>query len=178
MFIYRGFLYIFITHKSGWLCVSFFSFYERYTQTGSPWTWPRIERIRALTHTYTRELSALKCMRMCIGWMWFLFLSLRRSPWLLLLLVLFFFFFFFDGFASFFFLSFVPYYFHFIVSHSFSFDDYFPDSLAVRACVWVNVYVRDSLLQLILLRISFSLFTALVLSLFCFWIGDSFFLAG
>lgn len=146
MFIYRGFSCIFITHKSGCL---FFGVKD--TQTGSPWTWPRIAKN---TRTHIQELG-LKCMRMCVEWMWFLFLSLCRF--------IFFFRWIFFSSSVFRFL-----YFHFIFSPSFSFDDYFPDSIFKCACMCVCYSF-----PFILLRISFSLFTVFILSFSVyFWIGD------
>lgn len=132
---------IYLLHIKVADCVAVFflrSFYERYTQTGSPWTWPRIERIRALTHTHTSILencrlwNACECVLDECDFCFFLF-GVRRGCcccWCSAFIFL-------DGFAAFF-LSFVPYYFHFIVSHSFSFDDYFPGVLLYE---WVFMCV-------------------------------------
>lgn len=96
---------------------AFFFRCERYTDW---FTLNLATNRKEYAHTYIQELG-LKCMRMCVKWMWFLFLSLCRF--------IFFRWIFFSS-SVFHFL-----YFHYIFSPSFSFVDYFPDS--IFKCVYV-----------------------------------------
>lgn len=64
----RAWMFVYYT-QCGWLRFFSFSLFvfscERYTQTGSPWTWPRIERIRIHWQAGQRNACDFKRMWFC-----------------------------------------------------------------------------------------------------------------